>query len=151
MPCAPNYRSFRLYLERGESFSMVKTSELYFSLLEDVRRSVRAISSLNLNLVTWKSLLRVVILTLMCNNNQQLTQVWDQNDGLSHIYWRSAILFSTASSISTPICVDETTNKSMFDKSFGHFVRVLIDTNLTTRIRYKILVERRGSPSFLFV
>ncbi|PNY04330.1 serine/threonine-protein phosphatase 6 regulatory [Trifolium pratense] len=32
----------------------------------------------------------------------------------------------------------------MFERSFGHFARVLVDMDLTTMLRYKVLVERQG-------
>jgi len=33
----------------------------------------------------------------------------------------------TDGSIGTPKCTDNTTNKPQFDRTFGHFVRMLVD------------------------
>jgi hypothetical protein len=35
-----------------------------------------------------------------------------------------------------------TTNKPIFDRTFGHFIRVLVDMELKIEPKYKILVER---------
>lgn len=42
----------------------------------------------------------------------------------------------------TPICIDSTSNKPSFDRLFDHFVRVLVDLDLTNELNFKILVER---------
>jgi hypothetical protein len=31
----------------------------------------------------------------------------------------------------------------MIDRSFGHYVRVLVNMNLTQKLRYRVLVERK--------
>lgn len=41
------------------------------------------------------------------------------------------------------------TNK-MVDITFGQFVRVLVDMNVTQILRYKVLVERKGYFFFLW-
>jgi hypothetical protein len=69
--------------------------------------------------------------------------------GLAKEYWRPKILFAIASSVGTPICTDAESNKSRFDRSFGHFARVLVDIYLTTTLRYKVLVERKGFAFFV--
>jgi hypothetical protein len=69
-------------------------------------------------------------------------QVWVRLYGLSQEYWRPNIIFAIASSIGTPICTDATTAKPIFERTFGQFVRVLVDMDLTQTLRYKVLVER---------
>jgi hypothetical protein len=64
--------------------------------------------------------------------------------GLAQEYWRPKILFAIASSIGTPICTDAIADKPMFDRTFGHFARVLVDIDLSQTLRYKVLVERVG-------
>lgn len=46
-----------------------------------------------------------------------------------------------------PICLDEATSK----RAFGHFARVLIDLDLKSKLRDKILVEREDFAFFAFV
>jgi hypothetical protein len=84
-------------------------------------------------------------------NVQQHTsaQVWVRIYGLSQEYWRPPILFAIASSVGTPICTDAVTTKPMFERTFGHFVRVLVDMDLTQQLRHKVLVERVGYASFV--
>lgn len=73
---------------------------------------------------------------------QTSAQVWIKIYGLSQEYWRPRIIFAIANSIGTPIYIDSGTNKSDFDRPFGHFVRVLVDLDLTKEFSYKILVKR---------
>lgn len=54
------------------------------------------------------------------------------------------IFFAIASSIGTPIYSDMAYTRPLIDRSFGHFVRVLVDMDVTKEIRYKILVEKQG-------
>jgi len=37
----------------------------------------------------------------------------------------------------------------MFEKTFGHFARVLVDMDVTQELRYKVLVERKGFSFFV--
>jgi len=53
--------------------------------------------------------------------------------------------------IGTPFCVDDTFNKSKFDRPFGHFGRVLVDTDLKESIIDKILFERKRLCSFFLL
>ncbi|CAI8607867.1 unnamed protein product [Vicia faba] len=69
-------------------------------------------------------------------------QVWIRIHGLSQEYWRPQIFFAIASSVGTPICIDLALNKSSFERPFGHFVRVLVDLDVTKEFNYKILMER---------
>jgi hypothetical protein len=50
--------------------------------------------------------------------------------GLAQEYWRPKILFATASSVGTPICTDALAAKPMFDRTFSHFARVLVDIDI---------------------
>lgn len=47
-----------------------------------------------------------------------------------------------------PSAFDSTSSKSMFDRSFGHFMRVLVDINLVKELTQKILLERVGLAFF---
>jgi hypothetical protein len=71
-------------------------------------------------------------------------QVWVRLFGLAQEYWRPKILFAIASSVGTPICTDALAAKPMFDRTFGHFARVLVDMDISQPLRYKVLVERVG-------
>jgi hypothetical protein len=84
-------------------------------------------------------------------NTQQNSsaQVWMRIYGLAQEYWRPKILFSIASSVGTPICIDHITNKPRFDREFGHFVRVLVDLDLKKEPVYRVLVERVGFAFFV--
>lgn len=48
-----------------------------------------------------------------------------------------------------PLCTDVATNKPNFDRSFGHFMRVFVDMDLTNDMRYKVLVEWKGFALFV--
>lgn len=37
----------------------------------------------------------------------------------------------------------------MFDRTFGHFVRVLVDIDLASKLKYRVLVERKGYAWFV--
>ncbi|XP_058777596.1 uncharacterized protein LOC131651882 [Vicia villosa] len=121
--------------------------EFAFSSLEDVHRvrSVNAWSIPNgiLKLFPWTK--DFIPSTL----KQTSAQVWIRIHGLSQEYWRPRILFAIASSIGTPICIDSAFNKSVFERPFGHFVRILVDLDLTKELSYKILVERVGFAFFV--
>jgi hypothetical protein len=58
-------------------------------------------------------------------------------------------LFAIASSVSTPICTDQHTNKPRFEREFGHFARVLVDMDLKKEPLYRVLVERTGFAFFV--
>jgi hypothetical protein len=116
--------------------------EFSFSSLEDVRR-VRSVASWNLN----PGFLKLFAWSGDFNPNLQknsTAQVWVRLYGLSQEYWRPKILFAIASSIGTPICTDAIAAKPMFDRTFGHYARVLVDMDLTQTLRNKVLVERKG-------
>lgn len=90
------------------------------------------------------------ILLLWLNNNQLLGfgfefMVYSKNIG------DLGFFFAIASSIGTLICMDEETNRSMFERSYGHFYRILVELDLTSRIRDNILVERSNFSFFVNV
>ncbi|XP_058776274.1 uncharacterized protein LOC131650588 [Vicia villosa] len=121
--------------------------EFVFSLLEDVQR-VRFVSAWSipqgvLKLFPWT---KDFIPSTM---KQTSAQVWIRIHDLSQEYWRPRIVFAIASSIGTPICIDFASNKSAFERPFGHFVRVLVDLGLTKEFVYKLLVERVGFAFFV--
>ncbi|WJX83945.1 hypothetical protein P8452_66568 [Trifolium repens] len=116
--------------------------EFCFSFLEDVKR-VRSVASWNLQ----PGFLKLFAWTSDFNPNLQrntTAQVWVRLFGLAQEYWRPKILFAIASSVGTPICTDALAAKPMFDRTFGHFARVLVDMDLSQPLRYKVLVERVG-------
>lgn len=57
--------------------------------------------------------------------------------------------FAIIDSLGTPICIDSSSCEPTFDRSFGHFVRVLMDMGLLKDLRYKILVERVSFSFFV--
>ncbi|XP_058725921.1 uncharacterized protein LOC131597230 [Vicia villosa] len=121
--------------------------EFAFSSLEDIQR-VRLVSAWTLpngvlKLFPWTK--DFVPSTL----KQTSAQVWIRIHGLSQEYRRPKILFAIASSIGTPICIDSASSKSAFERHFGHFVRVLVDLDLTKECIDKILVERVGFSFFV--
>jgi hypothetical protein len=116
--------------------------EFCFSSLEDVKR-VRSVVSWNLQ----PGFLKLFAWTSDFNPNLQrntTAQVWVGLFGLTQEYWRPKILFAIASSVGTPICTDALAAKPMFDRTFGHFARVLVDMDISQPLRYKVLVERVG-------
>lgn len=120
--------------------------EFSYSSLEDVCR-LRFISPWNLNpgilkLFTWSKDFNPAML------KQSSAQVWVRFHGLAQEYWRLKIVFAIASSVGTPLCTISASNSSYFERPFGHFVRVLVDMDLTKELRYKVLVERQGYAFF---
>ncbi|PNX96058.1 hypothetical protein L195_g019259 [Trifolium pratense] len=121
--------------------------EFCFSSIEDVQ-NVRSVSSWNLN----PGILKLFTWTKDFNPSFQQNssaQVWVRIFGLSQEYWRPNILFAIANSLGTPICIDQLTSKSKFDREFGHFVRVLVDMDLKKEPLYRVLVERVGFAFFV--
>jgi len=59
------------------------------------------------------------------------------------------VLFSIASSFGSSLRIDYVTDKFMFERTFGHFVRVLVGIDLAGILRHKVLVERKGFAFFL--
>lgn len=73
-----------------------------------------------------------------------IVQVWVRLYGLMHECWHMKILFAIASSIRTPICSGIASVKPIIDITFKHYVRVLVDMNISSKISYKILVKGEG-------
>ncbi|GAU27918.1 hypothetical protein TSUD_160130 [Trifolium subterraneum] len=121
--------------------------EFTISTLEDVRR-VRSIPSWNLN----SRLLKLFAWSKDFNPKMQhntSAQVWVKFFGLPQEYWHKNILFTIASSLGNPICIDSVTAKPMHERTFGQFARVLVDMDLSQPLRYKVLVERKGFAFFV--
>jgi hypothetical protein len=76
-------------------------------------------------------------------------QIWVKMFGLSQEYWHKNILFTIASSLGTPICIDSVTAKPMLERTFGQFARVLVNMDLSPPLRYKVLVERKDFAFFV--
>lgn len=85
------------------------------------------------------------------NVNTTSEQVWMQIHALSQKYWCPNIIFAIASSIGTPICIDSTSNRSTLNRSFGNFMRVLVDIELMNEIKDKVLLERVGYVFFVYI
>jgi hypothetical protein len=121
--------------------------EFSFSSVEDLRR-VRSVASWNLNpgllkLFAWQS--------DFSPNMQKNTsaQVWVKIYGLAQEYWRPKIITTIASSIGSPIIIDAMAYKPMFERTFGQYVRVLVDMDLSQNLHYRVLVERKGFAFFV--
>lgn len=118
-----------------------------FSSIEDVR-SVRSISSWSLN----PGFLKLFLWTRDFNPyflEQASTQVWLRIHGLAQEYWRPKIVFAIGSNMGIPLCTNSTSNKCSFDRPFSHYVHVLVDLDLSQKLRYKVLVERKGYAFFV--
>lgn len=121
--------------------------EFSFSNIEDLRR-VRSVGSWALNngflkLFAWSPDFNPSI------QQQTTAQVWIRIYGLSQEYWRKRILFAIASGVGSPICTDSITSKPRMERSFGHYVRVLVDMDLNKDLVHRILVERKGFAFFV--
>lgn len=66
--------------------------------------------------------------------------LWIRLVELPHEYWRERTLKEIASAVGTPIDIDGPTR----NRTFGHYARILVDTNLSKRAYDEILVEREG-------
>ena len=76
-------------------------------------------------------------------------QVWVKIYGLSQEYWRPKILFAIASIVGTSICTNSPSTKTHADRTFGQFIRVLVDMDVTQTLRYKVMVERKIYAFFM--
>ncbi|XP_058768636.1 uncharacterized protein LOC131642405 [Vicia villosa] len=63
-------------------------------------------------------------------------------------YWKPRIVFAIASCVGTPICIDAASSKSRIDHTFGQYVRVLVDMDLTKPLNHNVLVERKSFAFF---
>jgi len=55
-------------------------------------------------------------------------------------YWMERTLREIASAVGTPLVLDNATLKRLF----GHYARILVDTDFSKKIFHEILVEREG-------
>lgn len=53
-----------------------------------------------------------------------------------------------ASCVGTPIYIDVASYKPIRDRTFGHFVRVFVEIDLTQPLNYNVFVEREGFAFF---
>ncbi|XP_058746952.1 uncharacterized protein LOC131619931 [Vicia villosa] len=120
--------------------------EFTFANTEDMR-NVRASGSISLSPGTLKLFAWTRDFNPASQNNTT-AQVWVRFFGLSQEYWRPRILFAIASCVGTPICIDAASAKPRMDRTFGHFVRVLIDMDLSSPLNHNVLVEREGFAFF---
>lgn len=78
-------------------------------------------------------------------------QVWVIFFGVPQEYWRPRIPFAIARSVGSPICIDPAATNSKFERTFGQYVRILVDMDVSQALRYKVLVERKGYTFFVEV
>lgn len=104
--------------------------------------------SLTLFICRWNSQAIPMVERLHTKSSAKQYYSWVRFYDLAQEYWRPKILFSIASSICTPICSGMVFTSPLIDRSFSHFVRVLVDMHVTKEIRYKILVKRWGYAFF---
>lgn len=71
--------------------------------------------------------------------------------GLLLEYWRPKIVFAITSSIGISLYTDLASNKCNSEIVFRHFVRILVDLDLNNDLRYKVLMERKGSDFFIYL
>lgn len=118
-----------------------------FSFHDDVKR-VRASPSWNLAPDT----LKLFPWTKHFNLNLQTVstaQTWIRLFGLAREYLRGNILFIIPSSIGTPIYTDVLASKTRFDCPYAHFVRSLVDMDLSAKSRHNVSVDRKGFSFFV--
>ncbi|XP_058783725.1 uncharacterized protein LOC131658450 [Vicia villosa] len=110
-------------------------------------RKVRTLGAISLNPGSLKLFAWTRDFNPSVQNNTS-AQVWVRFYRLAQEYWRLLILFAIASCVCTPICMDVAASKSRMDRTFGKFVRVLIDMDLTRTLNHNVLVEREGFTFF---
>lgn len=77
---------------------------------------------------------------------QATAHVWLRIHVLAQEYWRPKIVFAIASSVGIPLCTDSSSNKCCFDRPIGHYVRILVDLDLSQELRYKSWLRGRATP-----
>ncbi|XP_058783717.1 uncharacterized protein LOC131658440 [Vicia villosa] len=122
--------------------------EFTFLSIEDFRR-VLLVNSWNLShgilkLFPWSKNSNPAML------GQTSTQVWICVYGFSWEYWGPKIIFTIASSVGIPNFIDSCSNTPQFDRSFGQFVRFLVDINLAKELCLNFLFEIVGF-AFLWI
>ncbi|KEH19695.1 DUF4283 domain protein [Medicago truncatula] len=123
----------RIFLNRGD-----KPYTFSFSSKDDVHTSL-AMGRVNLKL----GLLRLSQWSKDFNKySQRLThaQVWIRLLDLPQDSWLERTLLEIGGAIGTPLIIDIATQK----RTFGHYVRVLVDIDFSHWLFYEIMVEREG-------
>jgi hypothetical protein len=69
-------------------------------------------------------------------------QCWVHLLELPREYWSRNIILAIVSCLGTPMTLDAATSKCPLERSFGYYARVLIEIDLSTKIRHKLWVER---------
>jgi hypothetical protein len=64
-------------------------------------------------------------------------QIWIRIHGLAREYWRPHILFEIVGDLGSPLALDEATKK----RTLHHFARILVDVDLNSNLRERILVS----------
>ncbi|KEH26132.1 DUF4283 domain protein [Medicago truncatula] len=112
--------------------------EFYFSSYEDMR-SVWSKETQNLK----PSLLRLFEWSkdfTARTQRQTHAQVWIRLLELPQEYWMDRTLKEIGSAIGTPVLIDSATQ----NRVFGHYVRVLVDMDLSKHIFNEVMIERTG-------
>jgi len=112
--------------------------EFNFSSIEDMK-SVWTLGVLNLKL----GFLRFYCWTkdfIPKAQAQTHAQVWVRLMQLPQEYWGKQTHFEIASSLGTPLTIDEATQ----NRRFGLFARILIDVNMAEKMFESIIVEKEG-------
>lgn len=128
----PNLQNWSL-ISLGKGFF-----EFHFSSIEDMKQ-VWAIGALNLK----PGFLRFFCWTKDFAPRAQAqthAQVWVKLMQLPQEYWGKQTLFEIASSLGTPLIIDEATQT----RRFGLFARILVDVNMSEKLFESIIVERDG-------
>lgn len=73
------------------------------------------------------------------------TQLWVRFYKLPWEYWHPHILTSIASGLGVPLKIDNAT----INGEFGHYARVLIDVDLSSKLPENLLIERIGKIFFI--
>jgi len=71
---------------------------------------------------------------------QTHTQVWIRLWELPHEYWMERTQYEIAGVVGTPLLIDNVTKNRLF----GHYVRVLVNLDLSKDIFYEVMVELEG-------
>nr|KYP37546.1 hypothetical protein KK1_041269 [Cajanus cajan] len=74
------------------------------------------------------------------NYKNTFAQVWLRILDLPQEYWSPRILLAIASTVGTPNSLD----KATLNRTYGHFVRILIELDLLKMIPTQLMVEREG-------
>jgi len=112
--------------------------EFKFNSIEDTRK-IWAMRLINLK----PRVLRFFCWSKDFNPQSQVqvhAQLWVRLMHLPQEYWRKTTLFEIASTIGTPLIIDEATQSRLF----RHYARILVDVDMSGRLFDSVLVEREG-------